>query len=563
MLTDEAAQFEQLQSSLGGRYRLVRELGRGGMATVYLAEEPRHERHLALKVLHPRLATSLGPARFLREIKMTAGLSHPHILPLFDSGEVDGFLFYVMPYVAGESLRSRLRREHQLPIDDALRITREVADALGFAHTRGLVHRDVKPENILLEADHAVVADFGLGKAISEAGEEALTNTGLAVGTPQYMSPEQAGGSRDLDGRSDIYSLACVTYEMLTGDPPFAGSVRQAVLARKAIESPAPLRYVRDTLAPHVEQAVLRALARVPADRFSTMQQFTDVLFNRQPPLTAGGGAASRDRQADTPGPTLPLELRPLNDELNVFGLTHPGKVQRVNQDHFLICSIARSLAIHQTSLPHGAQLPRLGDRQAFIAMIADGMGRNEWGEAASRLAVEVMTQCLVHSIRTYRPASEAEEEEFMGGLREAVYQFRANVAQRAREAGTARGMTASLLMWIGNWPKMYLVQAGNCRCYLFRKGQLVRLTKDMAPQDPPLVFSGQQDWGNVGLICSPGLTRHLSEDQIRTRLAGTGSARKACEDLLQDALDGGGTENITIVIGQARTLPDLDGASG
>jgi serine/threonine protein kinase len=449
MLTDEAVQLERLQSALGRRYRLVRELGCGGMATVYLAEEPRHERHLALKVLHPRLATSLGPARFLREIKMTAGLSHPHILPLFDSGEVDGFLFYVMPYVDGESLRNRLQREHQLPVEDALRITREVADALGFAHTRGLVHRDVKPENILLEADHAVVADFGVAKAITEAGEEVLTNTGLAVETPQYMSPEQAGGRRDLDGRSDIYSLACVTYEMLTGDPPFAGSVPQAVLARKAIESPAPLRYVRETLAPHVEQAVLRALAKVPADRFTTMRHFTDALFkHRQPALTAGGGAASRDRQADGLGPTLPLELRPLNDELNVFGPTHPGKVQRVNQDHFLICSIARSLAIHQTSLPHGAQLPRLGDRQAFMAMVADGMGRNEWGEAASRLAVEVMTQCLVHSIRTYRLASEADEEEFMGGLREAVYQFRANIAQRARGAPTARGMTASLLMW-------------------------------------------------------------------------------------------------------------------
>jgi serine/threonine protein kinase len=533
------------------------------MATVYLAEEPKHERHLALKVLHPRLAAALGPARFLREIKTTAGLSHPHILPLFDSGEADGFLFYVMPYVDGESLRSRIVREHQLSVEDALRITREVADALGFAHTRGLIHRDVKPENILLEGEHAVLADFGVAKAITEAGDEVLTNTGLAVGTPQYMSPEQAAGSRDLDGRSDLYSLACVTYEMLTGDPPFAGSVPQAVLARKAVESASPLRHIRDTLQPHIEQAVLRALCRVPADRFATMQQFTDALLGPQAvPRRGTSGPTSKEPQDEV---ILPIELSPLMDELDVFGLTHPGKAQKINQDHFLIGSISRSLAIHQTSLPHGARVPRLGDRQAFVAMVADGLGRSEWGEAASRLAIEVMTQCLVHNIHAYHPASEAEEEEFMGGLREAVYQFRANVAQRAREAPTARGMAASFLMWLGQWPKAYFVQVGNCHAYLLRKGQLLCLTKGIPPGDEstPLVVSGDQEWGNVGLLCTEGLTRHVSEDQIRARLVGMSSARQACEDLLQDALNGGGTENITILIGHARALDHQEDTPG
>src|SRR5436309_2472880 len=213
----------RLTAALADRYRIERELGHGGMATVYHAEDLKHHRQVAIKVLRPELATAVGPERFLREIETTANLRHPHILPLYDSGEAAGFLYYVMPLVEGESLRDRLNRDKQLPIDDALEIAREVADALGYAHSRGVIHRDIKPANILLERDHAVVADFGIARAVSAAGTEKLTETGLALGTPTYMSPEQSAGESDLDGRSDLYALGCVLYEMLAGQPPFSG----------------------------------------------------------------------------------------------------------------------------------------------------------------------------------------------------------------------------------------------------------------------------------------------------------------------------------------------------
>ncbi|MEE8362404.1 MAG: serine/threonine-protein kinase, partial [Gemmatimonadales bacterium] len=214
---------DRIRSALEGRYTIKTELGRGGMATVYLAEDVKHHREVAVKVLHPELGEILGKERFLREIEIAAGLSHPHILPLYDSGEADGFLFFVMPLADDESLRERLDREKQLPIDDALRIAREVADALSYAHSHGVVHRDIKPENILLSSGHAVVADFGIARAVSAAGGDRLTETGIALGTPSYMSPEQAAGEQDLDGRSDLYALGCVLYEMLGGQAPFTG----------------------------------------------------------------------------------------------------------------------------------------------------------------------------------------------------------------------------------------------------------------------------------------------------------------------------------------------------
>ena len=239
-----------LQDGLSGRYRIERELGRGGMAVVFLAEDLRHHRLVALKVLRPELAQTLGPERFLREIQIAAHLTHPHILPLHDSGTVEygpGMPgpYYAMPYIEGESLRGRLTREKQLPLEDALQIARDVADALGYAHGSGVVHRDIKPENILFEAGHAVVTDFGIARAIEAAGGEKLTATGLAVGTPIYMSPEQAAGEA-VDGRSDLYSLGCVLYEMLVGEPPFTGPTAQAILARKSTESIPSLRAVRE-----------------------------------------------------------------------------------------------------------------------------------------------------------------------------------------------------------------------------------------------------------------------------------------------------------------------------
>jgi serine/threonine-protein kinase len=236
--------LERLKTALADRYSVERELGSGGMAVVYLAQDLRHERPVAIKVLRPELMSVVAAERFLREIKLTAGLAHPHILPVLDSGEADGVLYYVMPYVEGESLRDRLNREKQLPIDESVRIAREVADALSTAHKHNLLHRDIKPENILLQADHAVVADFGIAKALSAAAGDRLTDTGISIGTPAYMSPEQAAGEREITEASDLYSLACVLYEMLTGEPPIADASLQKVVSRKMLGDFRPAREV-------------------------------------------------------------------------------------------------------------------------------------------------------------------------------------------------------------------------------------------------------------------------------------------------------------------------------
>ncbi len=266
---------QRLANGLGGRYAIERELGQGGMAIVYLAHDVRHDRKVALKVLRPEISAEIGAERFLREIKMAAGLTHPHILPVFDSGEADGLLFYVMPNMAGRSLRERLDRERQLPLDEALRITREVASALDYAHRHQVVHRDIKPENILLHEGAAMVADFGIGKALS--GGSSVTQTGMALGTPAYMSPEQAGGESNIDGRSDLYSLGCVLYEMLTGEPPFTGPTAQSVIAKRFVSPIPKVRTVRD-VPEIIDDAVTRALARTPVDRHPTAAQFAEAL---------------------------------------------------------------------------------------------------------------------------------------------------------------------------------------------------------------------------------------------------------------------------------------------
>jgi len=277
-----------LRATLGARYDVERELGRGGMATVYLARDVRHQRRVALKVLHPELGAALGAERFLREIELTAGLQHPHILPLFDSGRAGGLLYYVMPYVDGETLRTRLTRERQLPLDDALGIAREVADALAYAHARGVVHRDVKPENVLLHDGHALVADFGIALAVREAGGGRMTRTGLSLGTPQYMAPEQASGGRGVDARADVYALGAVTYEMLVGEPPFTGPTAEAVVARMMTETPRGISGQRPSVPLDVEAAVLRAIERLPGDRFVSARAFGDAL---RAGGRAGGGA--------------------------------------------------------------------------------------------------------------------------------------------------------------------------------------------------------------------------------------------------------------------------------
>jgi len=269
--------LERLSAALADRYAVESEIGRGGMATVFLAEDLKHHRKVAIKVLHPEIASSLGGERFLQEIEIVAGLDHPHILPLHDSGAADGLLYYVMPYVEGESLRDLLQRETQLPVDEAVRIASEVAGALGSAHRHGVVHRDIKPGNVLLSEGHARVADFGIARAVSSVGAEKMTATGLAVGTPAYMSPEQAAGE-EVDERSDIYALGCVLYEMLAGEPPLVGPTTQSTAAKRLTDRPTPLPALRDSVSPGLDAVVEKSLSRSPADRFRTADDFAMAL---------------------------------------------------------------------------------------------------------------------------------------------------------------------------------------------------------------------------------------------------------------------------------------------
>ena len=274
----------RLNAALEGRYSIERELGEGGMATVYLAEDLKHHRKIALKVLKPELTAVVGAERFLAEIQVTANLQHPHILPLFDSGEADGLLFYVMPYVEGESLRDRLDREKQLPVDEALSITTGIASGLHYAHEQGVVHRDVKPENIMLSGGLPVVADFGIALAVQNAGEGRLTGSGLALGTPHYVSPEQSTGDGVVDARSDLYALACVLYELLTGEPPHTGPTAHAIMAKRLTVTPTAVRTLRATVSESVEQAIKKALEVVPADRHSSVEAFSRALSDGKTP---------------------------------------------------------------------------------------------------------------------------------------------------------------------------------------------------------------------------------------------------------------------------------------
>ncbi len=298
---------DRLGAALADRYRLERELGQGGMATVYLAQDLRHDRKVAVKVLRPELAAVIGAERFLSEIRTTANLQHPHILPLFDSGNSDSFLFYVMPFVEGESLRDRLNREKQLPIHDAIRIAKEVASALDYAHRHGVIHRDIKPENVMLHDGSALVADFGIALAASKAGGARMTETGMSLGTPHYMSPEQAMGEREITARSDVYALGVMTYEMLVGDPPFIGSTAQAIVAKVLTERPIPPSTLRETVPESVEDAVLVALAKLPADRWPGAAAFVAALDGQASPGRPRLSTATRPIRVP---PTSSLSVR-------------------------------------------------------------------------------------------------------------------------------------------------------------------------------------------------------------------------------------------------------------
>jgi serine/threonine-protein kinase len=286
----------RLNTALEGRYTIERKIGEGGMATVYLAEDLKHERKVALKVLKPDLAAVVGAERFLAEIKTTANLTHPNILPLHDSGEADGFLFYVMPYLEGETLRDRIDREKQLPVDEAVRIASAVASALNHAHRHKIIHRDIKPANILLQDGQPVVADFGIALALGVAGGTRLTETGLSVGTPFYMSPEQATGDQAVGASTDTYALGSVLYEMLVGDPPFAGSTAQAVLDKIIARKSVSAMEERPSIPAHVDAAVRKALEKLPADRFTSAQEFAKALgdehFRYGELATVGDGVA-------------------------------------------------------------------------------------------------------------------------------------------------------------------------------------------------------------------------------------------------------------------------------
>ena len=309
---------ERLSKAVEGRYEILDELGRGGMSMVFQARDVRHDRTVAVKVLLPELAASVGAQRFLREIEIAAGLVHPHILPLYDSGEAEGLLYHVTPCVEGETLRDRLKRERYLSIEEAVRITAEVADALDFAHAKDVIHRDIKPENVLLTRRHALLTDFGIARAISLGGGERLTETGMAVGTPAYMSPEQARGEAVLDGRSDIYSLACLTYEMLAGEAPLAGRSPQITMARRQSESPTPLCVLRDTVPEPLDSAVRKALARLPADRYATAGQYGDAVQ-----VAAGmssGGYAGVSIPGGIPGGGTPVQTTAVGASVSAPG---------------------------------------------------------------------------------------------------------------------------------------------------------------------------------------------------------------------------------------------------
>jgi len=348
--------LDRLQTALADRYRVERELGAGGMATVYLAQDLKHEREVAIKVLHPELGASIGSERFDREIRVAAKLQHPHILGLYDSGQADGLLYYVMPFVKGESLRDRLDRETQLPIDDAIHIALEVADALGYAHERDVIHRDIKPENILLSGGHALVADFGIAKAASQAGEK-LTQTGTTVGTPLYMSPEQAMGDT-LGPTADIYSLGCVLYEMLVGTPPFTGPNARAIMARHAMTPVSGLREVRDSVPEEVEEAVLAALAKSPADRPKSAKAFCEMMGT---PLGATATRRANVRTTSTRNPTsVRMTLEQFEAMKAAEVAARPGLWKRPMTwiAAAVILTGAALAAWRLTAGGHGAQLP-------------------------------------------------------------------------------------------------------------------------------------------------------------------------------------------------------------
>ena len=384
---------EQLTGALGDRYRIQRELGQGGMAVVYLADDLKHERSVAIKVLRPEIARALGAQRFLNEIRTTAGLHHPHILPLHDSGEAGELLYYVMPFVSGESLRERLDREGALPVPDALRITREVADALGYAHQRQIIHRDIKPENILLADGHAFVADFGIARALRSTGDPRLTRTGTSIGTPTYMSPEQAFGESSVDARSDLYSLACVVYEMVTGHPPWNGPTAEAVLVQRFTSSAPRLPDSRPDLPATLDDTLQRALARDPADRFPSAAEFLAAL---EPVVFAETGVSTRAApRAAAPRQTVGREAERA-ELLSAFDSARQGRgllfavcgEPGIGKTTFVEDVLAQLAAEESVTIARGRCSERLAGTDAYLPHLEalEGLLRTQGPECAQAM---------------------------------------------------------------------------------------------------------------------------------------------------------------------------------
>ncbi len=427
---------------------LQRELGRGGMAVVYLAHDLRHDRPVALKVLHPDVAAELGPERFLREIQLTARLQHPHILPIHDSGEAAGRLWYAMPYFEGESLRDRLIREPQLPVEDVLHIARNVLAALGQAHKHGILHRDIKPENILLESGEAVLADFGIAAVTDPGGAERLTRTGVAIGTPLYMSPEQAAGARALDARSDLYAVGCVLYEMLAGHAPFLGTTPQEVIGRHMMDPVPPLRSARSGVPAWLEGAITKALAKAPADRWGSAQQFADALRERpaaaaRPRWQLALGAAGivavalaagllvrRPREAPTAAiPRLAvLPFENLGDSADAYfadGVADAVRGKLTALPGVEVIARASSMAYRQTS-----KAPEVVARELGVRYLLTGTVRWAKGGAASRVQVSPE---LVEIREAGAPAS-TWQQPFDAALTD-VFEVQADIAGRVAQA--------------------------------------------------------------------------------------------------------------------------------
>ena len=434
--------LEELRTALADRYRIERELGRGGMATVYLAHDLRHDRPVALKVLHPHLGHALGPERFQREIRLAARLQHPHILTVHDSGEAGGRLWFTMPFIEGESLRDRLDREKQLPVDTALRIAAQAADALEYAHRHGVIHRDIKPENILLTGAHALVADFGIARALAATPDEHLTSTGMSIGTAAYMSPEQAAGEKDVDARSDIYSLATVLYEMLTGQVPFTAATPQAMVARRFTEVPKPVRELRETVPVGVEAALARALARTPADRFETADAFAAALAaagSATPlPLTTSTPASATAATAPPPPLGTPRRRFPLGLATLAIGFL-------LGLGVLFAWSRGRDGA-HSGEAPLIAVLPFRNAGDSSDAYFAEGMTEEVRGRLAGLTGLRVVAS---GSTREYRETTKSLPQ--IGRELGAEYLLTATVRWAKNTDGTSRVRVSPELVRIGD----------------------------------------------------------------------------------------------------------------